>query len=142
MSVLRHVAAFSLAPAVPALIVGVFAPEDDSNSSVGRFVIGTAYAHAALLGIPVYLVLRSTARLRLGWVLLSAFLIGAVPSLMLFLFESFAPTNSSVGGVVMAQDASLTVAGYLNALLIACLFGLWAVLSGFLWWLIGVYRAR
>jgi hypothetical protein len=124
----RILLAFCFSPLVPALMVGLYfvltAPAIGPPMRLSRLVdpslIKIAYAVALIGGMPAFLVMRRTRRERWWHYAIGGALLGCLP------------------GVALAiQDLS---SGFdIIAVAIGAPYG---ALSGFLFWLLGIYRNR
>jgi hypothetical protein len=97
--------------------------------------LGVAVAHAALIGLPLFLFLR-----RKGWAnaLSSAcagFVIGAVPQGAIAWPRPSPGSHASVNGIPTIVDGAMTLAGWLNYGKLLMLLGLIGALSGLVFWL-------
>ena len=133
MTRLRTIAAFSVAPAIPSVITGW--PFDQRGIGFVVMSAAIAYLYTVCFSLPVYFWLRKRYKLQFLPVCAAAFLVGFIPTLVLFLLLPN-PDQASVGGVVTIKDGVRTLAGYTSIMKLATTFGLWGLASGVLWWLI------
>jgi len=125
---LRIVAAFLIAPGLTALVVGMFLRLDEflAYASVAAVV---TYAHALILGLPAYLLLRN--RLNVPTVAGASFAIGALP---VFVLASINMGDySMVNGKVLVEGGRTTWAGYVANLDTATVGGLLGLATGAIW---------
>lgn len=142
----RYLLAFALAPAVPALLwgvyllaLGVLSGGGDLFLNAMRIVVFVgliAYAHAIVLGIPVSILMA-----RLGWlspirVLGASALIGAVPATIWFAYPEFGDSTSSywANGVALQIDGKLTFDGWINHVSDTLQFAASGAAGGLAWW--------
>ena len=143
MNSTKLVAAFLVAPALPALIIAV--PALWMNTllasvwSMFMLVSIVTYAHAIILGLPATWLLSRCGPLTWLRVIAAAFLIGALPFAGLTLYqESTIPPGAGyeANGVVLRDDGRLTSAGMRSAVLGVLQLGVLGAMTGLVWWLI------
>jgi hypothetical protein len=101
-------------------------------------------AHALLLGVPVYLLLRWQKWANAFTSVLAGALVGAGP-VGVFLFpagERWSGSSASVGGVPTMVDGVATRAGWESYFTTVGLFAAFGVASGFLFWLFIHWASR
>jgi hypothetical protein len=103
-----------------------------------RFALIVTSLHAAILGVPLFLFLRSFTSVGILWCAAGGFLTGAVPSAVLGLFALFGMQNASSGGKATVVNGIPTLAGWLEYLQSVGLIGLFGLAGGIVFW--GVMR--
>ena len=132
-TLLRHFLAFVAAAFVAAAVsaIGSGAPE----MFVAAFLV--ALVHVLVLAMPIYLFLRTRTRPTLPRILAGAFLIGALPILLLVLaFPMPEGSDAWGGGVQTVRDGARTWQGWLELLSGAGWFGLFGACGGLAFWLV------
>ena len=104
--------------------------------------VAVALAHAAVLGLPAYLVLR-----RLGWTRwwvspICGFAIGALPFAIYFSPFDNAASFSQVGDKVLIQNGVTTLAGWIDFVESTAGLGLLGMASGIAAWLTWYWFGR
>ena len=144
----RLVLGFLLAPLVPAA-AWAFALSGlsfDWTSIMGAaaflyFVAVPAYATAALIGVPVYLLLRRRLRPRLATVAALGGLIALAPWLVLYLVSGPLPVDyARIGSCITVVDGVRTWCGYLEYVKLFGFLFLLGALGGLTFWLAAIWR--
>ena len=127
-----YVAAFLLAALAPAAVVVTLS----GSLEVAPLVFGIAAGHAALLGVPIFLVFRAKHWVNLASCIVAGFVIGAIAVGVLAWPLRFPAlhTTGSVDGVPTIINGVPTLAGWLNYVELLVLFGAFGALSGFVFW--------
>jgi hypothetical protein len=103
----------------------------------GGFIFLVILAHALLLGLPLFLFLRSRIRVGLIVCLAAGFLVGAVPLPLLGLLATSGGNYSAwTGGTPIVVNGIPTLAGLLQHAQIAGLFGAFGLAAAFTFWAI------
>ena len=122
MSALRNIFAFVVAALVVAVAYAALNAADGSDDVVFLPALAVAaliaLLHAAVLGVPAFHLLRRLDRLKLPYVLIVAFVIGALPLPIL---------------LIMTRGFDWTV-GWYATIALAC--GVLGALGGLTWWLV------
>lgn len=101
-----------------------------------RLIFITALAHALLLGLPVFLFLRSRIRVGLIACLMAGFVVGATPFAVLGLLSMFGTQSASTDGTPTVVNGMPTFAGLLELAGSATLFGAFGLAAGLVFWFI------
>lgn len=103
--------------------------------SVARITFFVALAHAVLLGVPAYLLLRP--RLRVGFIAccIGGFAVGAVPLGILGLFTMTMLTSASTGGTPTVVNHVPTLAGWIEYAEGVGWAGLLGLIGGVAFWI-------
>ena len=101
------------------------------------YALMVALVHVLVLAMPIYLFLRTRLRPTLPGILAGAFLIGALPILLLALAVPM-PEGADAwgGGVQTVEDGVRTWQGWLELLTGAGWFGLFGACGGLAFWLV------
>src|SRR5689334_3758196 len=130
----RTIAAFVLAPAVVAAGAG-FLFQPSQPIGVILFALPITYAHAIILGVPIFLWCRRKSWFGISAVLLAAFLIGALPVGVWLMFAPAADYYRA-GSDVLVENGTLTSAGIWAYAQIALSAGGFGVTAGIVWLLV------
>lgn len=101
-----------------------------------RLIFFVALAHALLLGLPLFLFLRSRIRVGLVVCLIGRFLVGAAPLALFGLLAMSGVHQASTGETPTIVNGIPTFAGLLELAHLAGLFGAFGLAAGFTFWFI------
>jgi len=101
-----------------------------------RLIFLVALAHALLLGLPLFLFLRSRIRVGLILCLIVGFLVGAAPLALVGLLAMSGVHHASTGGTPTIVNGVPTFAGLLELAQLAGWFGALGLAAGFAFWFI------
>lgn len=124
----RIIVAFLIAPGLTALAVGTYLQPDMLLPYASAAAMVT-YAHALLLGVPAFLLLRH--RLNAPTIAGTSFAIGALP--VLILVSANTGDYSMVNGKVLVEAGRTTWAGYVANLETAAVGGILGLATGVVW---------
>jgi hypothetical protein len=138
-SALRSTVAMLLASTIPALLVALISRE----WAVFIPISAVALAHAIVLGVPAYTLLRWRRWANVFTSTASGALVGAIPVGVLLWpgGDRWAGSSASVGGVPTMVDGVVTRAGWENYFQGIGVFALFGAASGFIFWLLLRWRA-
>lgn len=142
----RLLAAFAIAPLVPALLVSTPSLFDEGGLSsyvrwVALFALVGGYPAALLFGLPALLVLKRWLRPRLVWAVLAGGLVAAAPwSLVMLIPDQL--ESASVGGQVTVHNGQRTLFGWISALQVLGFAFALGTIGGMVFWLVGVCRFK
>ena len=140
----RLLAAFALAPLVPAVLISTPSLFDERSFSsfmrlVTLYALFGGYPVALLFGLPALLFLKRWLRPRLIWTVLAGALVATAPWCLLLLSPG-QNDFSSVGGQITVQDGQQTLFGWIEvSKMLGLIFALGA-LGGMVFWLVGLCR--
>jgi hypothetical protein len=124
-----------------ALLLAALAPaavEAALDQSVGLLPLafGIALAHAVLLGLPLFLLLRWKRRVNAAWSIAGGFLVGMVPGAILtWPWRPGSGSSSSSNGVPTVVDGVPTLAGWIGYGETLTILGAFGALGGLVFWL-------
>jgi hypothetical protein len=127
--VIRVLSATALAAAAAAILAGILS----LSPQMVPIAFIVALPHAAL-GLVIYFLLRSRWKLTLQSSLIAGFLIGAIPMGILGVVSL--PNSASVGGVSTVIGGRLTLAGWIDQLILSVTFGFFGAVAGLVFWLV------
>jgi hypothetical protein len=99
-----------------------------------RIVFLVALAHAFVLGLPLYFLLRSKGRFGIASSALAGFLIGAAPLAVLALVSMVGMQHASTGGKPTVVNGVPTLAGWIEYGGSVGIFGLFGLAGGLTFW--------
>jgi len=100
-----------------------------------RITFVAALAHALVLGLPLFLLLRSISHAGIVSCAVAGFLVGAVPFAVLVLISMFGVQNASTGGEATVVNGVPTLAGWIELAHGAGFTGLFGLAGGLTFWL-------
>jgi hypothetical protein len=103
--------------------------------SLARIAFFAALAHALLLGIPFYLILRSRMRTGLLVCCAGGFLVGALPFGVLSLFSMGLLSSASSGGIPTVINGVPTLAGWIEYVQGVGWIGFSGLIGGLIFWI-------
>lgn len=102
--------------------------------TLARTTFIVAVAHALVLGLPAFLLVRSTRRVRVGTCALGGFLIGAVPFGVLAMISMIGLQSASSGGKPTVINGVPTLAGWIEYAYAVGSTGLFGLAGGLTFW--------
>jgi hypothetical protein len=126
-------AALLCACLVPACAMAALRSPAEIASSAFVITFGMASGHAVLLGLPLFLIFRSTDRVNATTCVVVGFAIGSAPVAVLSW-----PTQhrQSTAALSTMTDAAVLIAGWVNYLTPPMHFGVFGALGGAVFWLV------
>jgi len=104
--------------------------------TLARTVFVIALAHALVLGLPLFLLLRSLRNVGIITCALGGFLVAAVPSGVLALTSMSGLQSASVGGRPTVINGVITLAGWIEYAQTVGFIGLFGTAGGLTFWLV------
>jgi hypothetical protein len=102
---------------------------------VARLTLIVALAHVFILGLPLFLFLRSRMQVGLGTCAIGGFLVGAIPFGAMTLLAMFGLQSALTGGKATVVDGIPTLAGWIEWLWNSGSVGLFGIAGGLAFWL-------
>ncbi len=132
---LYPISGFLIAPPIGALIwVVLYGGIGEIFGGISAWAVIVSWVISAIVGIPIYLLLKAKGCINFRSLTLGGALISAAPWL-LFSFPG-GTTRSVVGQTIIIENGSYTTAGLLYQLKFLLGFGFCGAVSGLVFWLI------
>jgi hypothetical protein len=103
-------------------------------TSIAKLTFVVALAHTLLLGVPLFVFMRSIGRVGIVYCALGGFIVGAAPFAVLTLISTFQLDNASTGGVATVVNGVPTLAGWIEYFQNVGLIGLFGLAGGLTFW--------
>jgi hypothetical protein len=125
-------AALLLAALAPAAVVAALG----QSVALLPLAFGIALAHAVLLGLPLFLLLRWKRRVNAAWSIAGGFVVGMIPGAILtWPWRPGSGSSSSADGVPTVVDGVPTLAGWIAYGETLTILGAFGALGGLVFWL-------